>query len=199
MSLAATEFAAIDFESAGSFERGKTDCPIQIGIACMRGSQFLPETFFRSYLQADAREICLTNAVHRISPVQLVGAPSLMSLWPAVRDRLRNRCIVAHGAGTERRHLRIFPFHGFGPWIDTLKLTRILHPNLADYSLGALIVAFSLEQEMHQLCIGLNWHDALYDAVACLLLLRTLMDHAALWPKPLSVLESPSLKKILLH
>ncbi|PWU10134.1 MAG: DNA polymerase III subunit epsilon [Verrucomicrobia bacterium] len=175
MTWLTAEFAAIDFESAGSQPDG-TDPPIQIGIACMKGGQLLPETFFRSYLQNTSRELhCVATTIHGIRPDQLTNAPPLLSLWPEVRNRLTNRYVVAHGAGTERRHLRVFPFHGFGPWIDTLQLARKLQPSLNDYSLGSLIAAFRLEEEIDQFCKNLHWHDALYDAVACLVLLQTLI------------------------
>lgn len=193
MTFSTAEFAAIDFESGT--EPGGTDYPVQIGIACMKGEQILPETFFRSYLQNSSRKLRLTNAIHGIGPEQLVDAPPLLSLWPEVRDRLKNRYIVAHGAGTERRHLRIFPFHGFGPWVDTLKLARILHPGLSDYSLGSLISTFKLEKEIHQFCAGLKWHDALYDAVACLILLQVLVKNTNL--HLVSILENPGPGNVL--
>ncbi len=186
MTLFTAEFAAIDFESGS--EPGGMDHPIQIGIACMKGGQLIPGTFFRSYLKSPSRKLRLTDAVHGIYAEQLVDAPPLLSLWPKVRDRLKNRYIVAHGAGTERRHLRIFPFHGFGPWVDTLKLSRILHPGLSDYSLGSLITIFKLEKEIQQFCAGLKWHDALYDAVACLILLRALVKDAD--SQPVSILKN---------
>ncbi len=186
-----TEFAAIDFEAAGT-EPGGTDSPIQIGIASMKGGLLMPETFFRSYLQGGSGGTHSAYAIHGIGTEQLVDAPSLLSLWPIVRGHLQNRCVVAHSAGSERRYLRTFPFHGFGPWVDTLKLARVLRPGLSNYSLGALITTFGLEEEVNHFCTGLKWHDALYDAVACLLLLRTLIKSADLWLKPVTILENPN-------
>lgn len=185
-----TEFAAIDFESAGA-EPGGINSPIQIGIACMKEGVLMPETFFRSYLQGQAPGTSSAYAIHGIGTEQLVGAPTLLSIWPVVRKQLQNRCVVAHGAGAERRYLRAFPFHGFGPWVDTLQLTRAIRPGLSDYSLGALVATFGLEAEANRFCVGLKWHDALYDAVACLLLLRSLIKSADLWDKPASILENP--------
>ena len=189
--IAETEFAAIDFESAGA-EPGGTDVPIQIGIACMKGGALIPKTFFRSYLRADSKVTHSAYAIHGIGTEQLLDAPTFLSIWPVVRGKLQNRCVVAHGAGSERRYLRAFPFHGFGPWVDTLKLARVLRPGLSDYSLGSLITTFGVEEEANQVCVGLKWHDALYDAVACLLLLRALVQNAGLWQKPVSLLENPT-------
>lgn len=188
--IAETEFAAIDFESAG-MEAGGTDLPIQIGMACMKRGVLMPETFFRSYLQMAHTGNQLAVTIHRVRLEQLVDAPSLLSIWPVVQRHLQNRCVVAHGVGSEKRYLRAFPFHGFGPWVDTLKLTRVLHPGLSDYSLGALLATFGMQEEVNRFCVGLKWHDALYDAVACLLLLRSLVKSADLWLKPISILENP--------
>ena len=65
-------------------------------------------------------------------------------LWPAFRSRLAGAVVVAHSAGTEKRFLRTFPMHGFGPWLDTVVLARRAWPNLPDYSLEALITNFGL-------------------------------------------------------
>ena len=55
----------------------------------------------------------------------------MVDLWPPIRDRLAGAAVVAHGAGTEKRFLRAFPYHGFSPWIDTLRLARKVLPNLS--------------------------------------------------------------------
>lgn len=168
------EFAAIDFESTGSSLEESS--PIQIGLALMRGRTLMPNTFFRSYLQASRHTFRSAHVARRSDSAQLLRAPSLLSLWPVIRKHLQGRRVVAHSIASEKRYLRIFPFHGFGPWIDTLKLARALYPGLNDYSLGNLVIRLKIEEEMTQLCYGLKWHDALYDAVASLLLLRTLME-----------------------
>jgi DNA polymerase-3 subunit epsilon len=93
--------------------------------------------------------------------------------------------VVAHSAGTEKRFLRTFPMHGFGPWLDTVVLARRAWPNLPDYSLEALITNFGLRAELDALCPGLRFHDALYDAVGALLVLRQLVQTAGLMDGPL--------------
>ncbi|MCP4848712.1 MAG: 3'-5' exonuclease [Verrucomicrobiaceae bacterium] len=174
------DFAAIDFESTGHLE-DRGDEPIQIGIALMQGVDITPDHFFRSFIQPDQpRAIShAARAVHRIKDDDLQGAPLLVNLWPTIRNALKARVVVAHGAGTEKRFLRAFPIHGFGPWVDTLQLARKYLPTLNDYSLGALLQNLNLEEEVTALCPGLSWHDALFDAVASLILLRRILKESA--------------------
>lgn len=184
--LSATEavFAAIDFESAGVV-KGGTETPVQIGIAVMRGLDLDARESWVSYLATDRPVTWQASQVHGITTEDLKGAPTLMSLWPKVKASLGGRVMVAHGAGTEKRFLRAFPLHGFGPWVDTLLLARRFWPGLPDYSLETLIDSAGLRETLDQLCPGRRFHDALFDAVASLLVLRHLLVHAGLADRPL--------------
>jgi DNA polymerase-3 subunit epsilon len=177
MRLDQAAYAAIDFESAGTAP-GLTDAPVQIAIALMDGFQPRPEKALRSYLYTDRPITWAAQQVHGIRPADLQHAPSLADLWPAIQERLRGRILIAHSAATERRFLRIFPTHRFGPWIDTLPLARRLYPSLPSHRLGDLIAHFQLQNTLSQLCPNLAWHDALYDATASLILLRHLIQQA---------------------
>ena len=66
---------------------------------------------------------------------------------------------------TERRFLRAFPFHGFGPWVDTLKLSRAVWPEKKSFALGDLILELGLEDDLCDALPGFRWHDALSDAL----------------------------------
>lgn len=163
-------FAAIDFESAGT-QRGGTDSPVQIGLGCWSATHGHHEPFV-SYLHTDQPVTWSAQKVHGITAEQLKDAPSLISLWPDVRNRLDGAVVVAHGKGTEKRFLRAFPGHGFGPWIDTLTLARALDPELPEHSLGGLCRHHGLEDTISVIVPGRSWHDALFDAVASLALLE---------------------------
>ena len=179
MILAETPFVAVDFESAGA-RRGGTDVPVQIGIACLeRPSASLGEAF-SSYLATDQPIVWSASRVHGITKEDLAGAPSFLDLWPTLNSLMKNRWVVAHGAATEKRFLRAFPFHGFGPWVDTLKLSRALWPSLASHALGDVIVALDLEPALRSLHPAFRWHDALSDAIASLVLLRHVIDTAGI-------------------
>ncbi len=185
------EFAAIDFESSGYGPDGK-DEPIQIGIAILRGGRVEPGAALRSYLAPTSpRPISdAAYAVHRIGDAQLTGAPPLAELWPALRDRLAGRIVVAHGAGTEKRFLRAFPMHGFGPWLDTLAVARMAMPDAASHALGPLLDQSGLTAPLRALCPPpLDWHDALFDATASLLLLRHLCESLSILDAPLARLD----------
>jgi DNA polymerase-3 subunit epsilon len=182
------EFAAIDFESAG-VARGQTDVPIQVGVAVLRGGAVAEP--FGSYVQSDRPVAWSARKVHGITDEDLIGAPTLMALWPELRARLGGRWIVSHGVGTEKRFLRAFPGHGFGPWVDTLSLFQAALPDVDSHSLSALAVACGCEAECFALQPQFRWHDALCDALASLVLLRWLIARCALADEPADVLLNP--------
>lgn len=182
-------FTAIDFESAGA-ARGMTDSPVQIGLASWSVGGGHGDAFV-SYLRTDAPIQWAARKVHGIGPADLADAPALLMLWPEVKRRLAGAVVVAHGKGTEKRFLRAFPGHGFGPWVDTLLLARAAWPELPDHSLGALCEAHSLAETIATLVPGKSWHDALFDAVASLVLLEHLVETHALVGKSVDPLLRP--------
>ena len=176
MDLKNLEFASIDFESTGHRE-GIGDEPIQVGIAVMKGFEIDKSSFFRSYIKPsnDLQITSRSQSVHRIKNEQLEKSPVLFELWPKINELLSKRVVVAHGAGTEKRFLRSFPMHGFDIWIDTLQLAKKVLPESTDYSLGALIQDIGAHEDLKNICPELDWHDALFDAVASLFLLKELL------------------------
>lgn len=166
-------FTAIDFESAGA-SRGRTDSPVQVGLATWSIAQGHRDPFC-SYLFTDQPIQWSARKVHGIGPEHLAEAPTLLSLWPELKRRLGGAVVVAHGKGTETRFLRAFPGHPFGPWIDTLLLARAVWPDAPDHSLGSLCESFSLAEGVRTLVPGKSWHDALFDAVASLVLLQEII------------------------
>lgn len=185
MPLSLIPFAAIDFESAG-IRKGGTDVAVQIGVARMTGG-VLGETF-TSFLATDQPITWSAQKVHGISRQDLTDAPTLTALWPRLKGLLEGNWIVAHGAATEKRFLRAFPFHGFGPWVDTLKLARAAWPDLPSYALGDLIGAHGLEDELRAAHASFRWHDALSDALASLILLRHIVQETGVATEPPEIL-----------
>jgi DNA polymerase-3 subunit epsilon len=186
------KFAAIDFESSGFGDDG-TDEPIQIGIAAMENGEIDPKSYLREFISPQQQRPIsdAAYAVHRIAAKDLIGAPKMISLWPDIRRSLSNKVVVAHGAGTEKRFLRAFPLHGFKQWVDTLKVARTLIPDAPSHSLGDLIKSLDLEAEIRAICPSLSWHDALYDAVASLVLLRFLIRERLPPNTPLDLIGIP--------
>ena len=188
--ISQTTFAAVDFESAGA-AKGKTDVPVQIGMGMwsLQNGHHAP---FVSFIRADRPITWAAQKVHGITTDDLAQAPAFMMLWPKIKATLGgNHIVVAHGYGTEKRYLRAFPAHGFGPWIDTLLLARAAWPDLPSHSLGDICEHFKLTEKVTNLVPEKTWHDALYDAIASLVLLEYLIDTFELTDSPLATLLHP--------
>ena len=111
----------------------------------------------------------------------------LSSLGWALSD-MADAVVVGHNPATERKFLRRFPGHGFGPWLDTLALGKMCVPGLPDYSLSTLCDSLGLTPSVDALLPGRRWHDALYDALGSLLVVRFLVRELKLSSQPLEVL-----------
>jgi len=184
-------FCAIDFESAGA-RPGKTDVPVQLGLARWSLSIGHHDPFV-SYLAADSPVTWAARKVHGIHDSDLIEAPRLQELWPTLRSHLHDHVVVAHGMGTEKRFLRAFPGHRFGPWIDTLQLSRAAYPGFPDHSLSALCDQLGLSPAVTQAFPDRRWHDALFDAAASLYLLERIIHAFGLDAHPLDALLRPDL------
>lgn len=189
--ISSCRFCAIDFESAGA-ARGRTDTPVQVGLAVgTPGTGVRADAHFVSYLKCDQPIQWSAQRVHGITPEDLADAPALAMLWPEIQQRLRGAVVVAHGKGTEKRFLRAFPGHGFGPWVDTLLLARAAWPEMPEHALGPVCDALGLTTQVRDSVPGKSWHDALFDAAASLILLNHLIDVLDLHAAPVGHLTSP--------
>jgi len=184
-------FAAIDFESAG-VRRGENDIPIQVGWGFLDTGCIDPKRFFRRYLATDRPVTWSAQKVHGISNAQLEEAEPFENYWPTLKRQLEPCVLVAHGHGTEKKFLQQFPAHGLGPWVDTLTLARRWCEGLEDYRLETVVSGLDLEQELRELCPEYDWHDALFDAVACLVILRKMIESGDLSNRSLDVLLEAS-------
>jgi len=188
MKVSEAPFAAIDFESAGTAP-GLTDEPVQVAIVQWQSES--PVVALNSHLRPSRPVTWAAQQVHGISADQLTGAPRLVDLWPGVRSGLEGRWVVAHGAATEKRFLRVFPLHRFGPWVDTLTLTRAVYPSLPSHALGDAVTTLGLLEQIQ--FPGFRWHDAASDAIASLVLLTHLIKAADLANEPAEILTRPNL------
>ena len=184
-----TVFTAIDFESAGT-ATGKTDAPVQVGTATWSVPIDVSDTW-TSYIYTDQKITWAAQKIHGITKEDLVDAPKMMMLWPKIKKRLKDVIVVAHGHGTEKRFLSAFPAHGFGPWVDTLQLSRAAFPELTDHSLGNVCETLGLTKEISALVPNRKWHDALYDATASIILLKHIISTFSLENSPISTLLHP--------
>lgn len=194
MKVTEVPFAVIDFESAGSAP-GLTDEPVQIAVIHWNGEEI--KTALNSYLRPSRKVTWSAKEVHGIGDEMLVRAPLFVDLWPQVKASLGNRWVVAHGAATEKRFLRVFPFHGFGPWVDTLTLTRAVYPSLPSHALSDAVEKLGLTPQLPT--EGFRWHDACSDAIATAVLLRHLIQVTEIDQEPAEILTRPNLTEYFAH
>lgn len=164
----------LDFETTGAV-RGWPVEPWQVGMVRVRRGRVEP---------AEQQEYLLHVALDRpFNPrapgrhgrlrAELARASSLPELWPEFVPWLAEGPLAAHHAGTERSVLeRAVPLHRLGPWLDTLRLTRRVYPQLRSAALKDVVAALGLQARLAALHPGREAHDALYDACACALLLE---------------------------
>lgn len=183
MTISETTFAAIDFEAAGAVPT-KRDVPIQIGIATGRFGE--EPRLYDSFLAIDRPVTQGAQRVHGITDAQLVNCPTLLQIYPSLKEHLAGRPLVAHAHGTEKRFLASLPGHSFGPWLDTLKLARRIYPQANSHKLGRLCDDLNLTARLQELVPGRTWHDALFDAAASLVLLFHLVEVLDLAERPLA-------------
>lgn len=166
---------AIDFETTGLVP-GYRNEPWQIGLAPICGGE-IGVGLFDSLLNVQDRPFNkFAPGRHAQLRGKIAVAPTLDVLWPRLSPLLLGTFLVAHNLGTERTMLSaLAPLHVFGPWIDTLSLSRAAWPGLASYALDDLCALFRLDAAVSARCPGRAPHDALYDAVACALLLLHLL------------------------
>ncbi len=171
-------FSAIDFETTGAVP-GFPNEPWQVGVVSVHadGADRLGSSF-ESLLRVSPDRPFNKWAPGRHARIraELAAAPALPDLWPELAPRLAGP-VVAHNAGTERSLLQASaPLHVPGPWIDTLALARRAWPAAPSHALEDLVPALGLLPRLQALLPGREPHDALYDAVACALLLLHLLD-----------------------
>lgn len=100
---------------------------------------------------------------------------------------------VAHNANVERNlikeHAPYRPSLGmgrrelsWGPWIDTLKIYRMLYPDLGDYNLQSLgekfLLVNDIEKVAQSLCLRTmkSYHQSMFDCVVTFLLIKRLKN-----------------------
>lgn len=173
------EITVIDFETTGSVAGFPVE-PWQIGFVAMRHGKVDISSAEESWLRVDKGRPFNRLAPGRHAQIRdvLAESPTLQELWPQYSQRLAGVPLCAHNIGTERTMLRkTAPLHKFGPWIDTLKIVRQAYPNMESKALEDVTAALGLDARIQELCPR-QAHDALYDAVAC----GVLLEHMLMLP-----------------
>ncbi len=166
-------FAAIDFETTGSVQGYPVE-PWQIGV--VHWSAAGPETW-ETLLRVGPRPFHpRAPGRHEALREEIARASVLQAHLPELRRYCARVPLVAHNAATEKKCLRMsVPMERFGPYIDTLKLSRAIWPDLRSHALGDVLNALSLRDQVEELVPGREAHDALYDAAGSAVLLRHIL------------------------
>lgn len=172
------EITVLDYESTGSLA-GYANEPWQIGMVSLKAGRVDSGSMFECLLRVDARRPFNLHAPgrHAVLRDEISKAPTQQELWPKIKHRLGNRPLCAHNVSTEKKFTRsAAPMHKFGPWIDTLRISRKVWPGCASYALEELLMTLDLKHRVETLCPKRMAHDALYDAVASAMLLEHLVE-----------------------
>jgi len=164
----------LDFETTGAV-RGWPVEPWQVGMVRVRNGRVVVDERCEHLLRVAGDRPFNAHAPGRHARLrhELAQALDLPSRWLALETWVIGVPLAAHNVGTERGVLeRAAPLHRFGPWIDTLRLTRKAYPQLASSALEDVVEVLQLQPRLDALIPGRAPHDALYDAIACALLLE---------------------------
>jgi DNA polymerase III epsilon subunit family exonuclease len=115
------------------------------------------------------------TAVHGISDREVEAAPRFREVLPNLLAFLEDRTVVAHNARFDRSFLDAAAVEAGlprprNPFLDTVRLSRGLHPHLDAHDLESLCVSHRIRRAAR--------HRALPDAVATAELLRILLAEA---------------------
>ncbi len=173
----AYRFCCIDFETTGHV-KGMENRPWQVGMCYLQQGQIdLAGLDQWIHVPLDHRFNGHAPGIYATMRDTLNAAPTAAEVWPMIHRNLAGSIAVAHNIGTERTQLaRMAPMTDYGPWVDTLKVSRRVYPGLRSYALDDLIDELGLLDQLQALVPGRMAHDAYYDAVACALLLHTILS-----------------------
>jgi len=177
MFIRETTLTVLDFETTGSVPGFDTE-PWQIGLVALENGRVEPTQTFESLIRVDANRPFNAYAPgdHHKRRDEIAAAPEVSKVWKKLEGWVTGRPLVAHNACVEKKFLRkMAPMHHFGPWVDTLKLSRQAWPDAPTHKLEDLIVGLCLTDRVREDCPAGGPHDALYDAVACAVLLEHLL------------------------
>lgn len=176
MAQAPVTLTVLDFESTGSVP-GFPEEPWQIGLCRIVDNRVDERSLVMHYLHVGNRPFNphAPGRHHELRGV-LGAAPTLQTLWPSLQPLVCSGPLAAHNVATEKKFLRYAaPLHRFGPWVDTLRLARRAYPKESSHTLEALIVRLGLRERVRAVVPDREFHDALFDAAACAVLLEHLL------------------------
>jgi DNA polymerase III epsilon subunit-like protein len=142
-------FIAIDFETTGSVAGYPVE-PWQIGVVAFSPEQ--EPVVWESLLRIGERPFH-PQAPGRHSKLResLKAAPTLEECLPHLRDLCGVKPLLAHNVATEQKCLQDqVPMEAWGPWLDSLKLSRAAWPTFPSHRLEDILLNLNLTTELGQ-------------------------------------------------
>lgn len=189
---AAFAYAAIDFETTGAVAGYPVE-PWQVGVVLMQPGE--APVCWESLLRVGPRPFH-PQAPGRHARIrdQLEEAPTLEACLVDLRRLCSGRLLLAHNCATEKKCLRDqLPMERWGPWLDSLKLSRAAWPGLPSHKLEDLLRQFDLMTACQEALPGREAHDALFDAYASVLIFQYLRRQPGWETVSLNLLKHPDL------
>lgn len=187
-------FAAIDFETTGSVAGYPVE-PWQVGVVLMQPDA--PPVFWESLLRVGPRPFH-PQAPGRHAKIreQLAAAPTLEECLMDLRSLCQQHPLLAHNIATEKKCLRDqLPMEKWGPWLDSLKLSRAAWPDLPSHKLEDVLTRLQLMEAVRKMFPGREAHDALFDAYGSAVLLTHLLAQPGWKDASLKLLRHPDLSQ----
>jgi DNA polymerase III epsilon subunit-like protein len=185
-------FAAIDFETTGSVAGYPVE-PWQVGVVVVTAGE--EPVFWESLLRVGDRPFHpKAPGRHAKLRTELAEAPCLQDCLPELRRFCLGRPLLAHNVATEQKCLRAYvPMEPWGPWIDSLKISRAAWPELKSHRLEDVLHCMDLLQKVQDTFSDREAHDALFDAYGSVVLLQHLLKQPAWMDASLELLQHPDL------
>lgn len=113
-------------------------------------------------------------SIHGIRPEDVVGKPTMKTVYPALQVNLENCVVVHHGNFDPAAMRRVASHHGFTEldcnWLDSCRVAKSAWPNYANRGYGLDVLA-------EELCIAFQHHQPAEDArCAGMVVLRAIAD-----------------------
>ncbi|MFA7256726.1 MAG: 3'-5' exonuclease [Kiritimatiellales bacterium] len=172
-----TTLTVLDFETTGTVPGFDTE-PWQVGAVRLVNGKVDSLHTFETLVRVDINRPFNAYAPgkHHKLREEIAVADEVSKVWKKLEGWVSGVPLAAHNAAVEKKFLRqMAPMHRFGPWIDTLALARQAWPAAPSHKLEDLIAGLHLETRIREICPSGEAHDALYDAVACAVLLEYLL------------------------
>lgn len=165
----APSYCVVDVETAG---RGPKEGAI-IEIAAVRVANGSVADSFSRLVDPGFPISPEDTKIHGITDDMVAGMPPIDEVLPAFLDFLGDSVFVAHNAPFDLSYInealgRKYSQKMINPVICTLKLSRMLYPNLESHSLERVVRALRIKGDVR--------HRALDDAKACAGLLLNLLN-----------------------